>query len=48
VRTAGQREDRFFASVFLGQRPAVVALLFIGGAFAGGLIAEAAGSAAAG
>lgn len=44
----GQREDRFFASVFLGSGLLFVALLFVGGAFAGGLIAEAAaGSAAA-
>ncbi len=44
----GQREDRFFASVFLGSGLLFVALLFVGGAFAGGLIAEAtAGSGAA-
>ncbi len=43
----GQREDRFFASVFLGSGLLFVALLFVGGAFAGGLIAEAAAGSAA-
>jgi len=44
----GQREDRFFASVFLGSGLLFVAMLFVGAAFAGGLIADvAAGSAAA-
>ncbi len=43
----GQREDRFFASVFLGSGLLFVAMLFTGAAFAGGLLAEmAAGSAA--
>src|SRR5215467_11314318 len=37
----GQREDRFFASVFLGSGLLFVAMLFVGAAFAGGLIAEA-------
>jgi len=45
----GQREDRFFASVFLGSGLLFVALLFTAAAFSGGLIAEAmAGSAAPG
>ncbi len=45
----GQREDRFFASVFLGSGLLFVAMLFVGAAFAGGLIAEAtAGRAAPG
>jgi hypothetical protein len=44
----GQREDRFFASVFLGSGLLFVAMLFAAAAFAGGLIANAAaGSAAA-
>jgi len=44
----GQREDRFFASVFLGSGLLFVAMLFVGAAFAGGLIADAAaGSGAA-
>ena len=44
----GQREDRFFASVFLGSGLLFVAMLFVGAAFAAGLIADvAAGSAAA-
>ncbi len=44
----GQREDRFFASVFLGSGLLFVAMLFVAAALAGGLIAEAAaGSAAA-
>ena len=38
----GQREDRFFASVFLGSGLLFVAMLFVGAAFAGGLIADAA------
>jgi len=38
----GQREDRFFASVFLGSGLLFVAMLFVGAAFAGGLIANAA------
>jgi uncharacterized membrane protein len=38
----GQREDRFFASVFLGSGLLFVAMLFIAAAFAGGLIAEGA------
>ena len=45
----GQREDRFFASVFLGSGLLFVAMLFAAAAFAGGLIANAApGSAAPG
>src|SRR3974390_826471 len=44
----GQREDRFFASVFLGSGLLFVAMLFAAAAFAGGLIADvAAGSASA-
>jgi hypothetical protein len=35
----GQREDRFFASVFLGSGLLFVAMLFVGAAVAGGLIA---------
>jgi hypothetical protein len=38
----GQREDRFFASVFLGSGLLFVAMLFVGAAFAGGLIADVA------
>jgi hypothetical protein len=38
----GQREDRFFASVFLGSGLLFVAMLFIAAAFAGGLIADVA------
>ena len=38
----GQREDRFFASVFLGSGLLFVAMLFAAAAFAGGLIADAA------
>ncbi len=38
----GQREDRFFASVFLGSGLLFVAMLFVAAAFAGGLIAQAA------
>jgi len=37
----GQREDRFFASVFLGSGLLFVAMLFAAAAFAGGLIALA-------
>src|SRR5262249_35225027 len=45
----GQREDRFFASVFLGSGLLFVAMLFVGAAVAGGLIgAVAAGSAVPG
>jgi hypothetical protein len=36
----GQREDRFFASVFLGSGLLFVVMLFIAAAFAGGLIAD--------
>jgi len=43
----GQREDRFFASVFLGSGLLFVAMLFVGAAFAGGLIANAAARSAA-
>jgi hypothetical protein len=43
----GQLEDRFFASVFLGSGLLFVAMLFVGAAFSGGLLAEAAKSAAA-
>ena len=43
----GQREDRFFASVFLGSGLLFVAMLFVGAAFAGGLIADAAAGRAA-
>ncbi len=43
----GQREDRFFASVFLGSGLLFVAMLFAAAAFAGGLIAEAAAGSAA-
>jgi hypothetical protein len=38
----GQREDRFFASVFLGSGLLFVAMLFVAAAFAGGLIADVA------
>ena len=38
----GQREDRFFATVFLGSGLLFVAMLFVGSAEAGGLIATAA------
>jgi len=45
----GQREDRFFASVFLGSGLLFVAMLFVSAAVAGGLIADAvAGSGAPG
>jgi hypothetical protein len=43
----GQREDRFFASVFLGSGLLFVAMLFAAAAFAGGLIANAAAGSAA-
>jgi hypothetical protein len=36
----GDREDRFFASVFLGSGLLFVAMLFVGAAFAGGIAAE--------
>ena len=35
----GEREDRFFATVFLGSGLLFVAMLFVGAAVAGGLIA---------
>ena len=38
----GQREDRFFASVFLGSGLLFVGMLFVAAAFGGGLIANAA------
>ena len=38
----GQREDRFFATVFLGSGLLFVAMLFVAAAVGGGLIAEAA------
>jgi hypothetical protein len=37
----GEREDRFFATVFLGSGLLFVAMLFVAAAVAGGLIAEA-------
>jgi hypothetical protein len=37
----GDREDRFFATVFLGSGLLFVAMLFVAAAFAGGLLAEA-------
>ncbi len=37
----GEREDRFFATVFLGSGLLFVAMLFAGAAIAGGIIAEA-------
>ena len=43
----GEHEDRFFATVFLGSGLLFVAMLFVGAAFAGGLITEIAGSTAA-
>ncbi len=43
----GQREDRFFASVFLGSGLLFVAMLFAAAAFAGGLIADVAARSAA-
>ena len=36
----GEREDRFFATVFLGSGLLFVSMLFVGAAIAGGLIAE--------
>jgi len=36
----GQREDRFFASVFLGSGLLFVAMIFAAAAFAGGLVAD--------
>jgi len=36
----GQLEDRFFASVFLGSGLLFVAMLFVGAAMSGGLLAE--------
>ena len=36
----GQQEDRFFASVFLGSGLQFVAMLYVGAAFSGGLLAE--------
>src|SRR5215472_9484510 len=43
----GQREDRFFATVFLGSGLLFVAMLFVGAAVGGGLIATAAARPAA-
>jgi hypothetical protein len=40
----GEREDRFFATVFLGSGLLFVAMLFVGAAMAGGLIASQAPS----
>ena len=40
----GQREDRFFATVFLGSGLLFVAMLFVGAAIAGGIIADASSS----
>jgi hypothetical protein len=40
----GAREDRFFATVFLGSGLLFVGMLFVAAAFAGGLIAAASGS----
>ena len=37
----GEREDRFFATVFLGSGLVFVAMLFVAAALAGGLIADA-------
>jgi MFS family permease len=37
----GEREDRLFATVFLGSGLLFVAMLFVGAAVAGGLVAEA-------
>ena len=37
----GQREDRFFATVFLGSGLLFVAMLFVAAAVGGGLLAEA-------
>jgi hypothetical protein len=39
----GDREDQFFSTVFLGSGLLFVAMLFAGGALAGGLIASSAG-----
>lgn len=43
----GHLEDRFFASVFLGSGLLFVAMLFVGAAFSGGLLAEAVAKSAA-
>ena len=40
----GEREDRFFATVFLGSGLLFVAMLFVAAAIAGGLIADATSS----
>ena len=40
----GEREDRFFATVFLGSGLLFVGMLFVGAAIAGGIIAEASSS----
>ena len=40
----GEREDRFFATVFLGSGLLFVAMLFVGAAIAGGIIADASSS----
>ena len=40
----GQREDRFFATVFLGSGLLFVAMLFVSAAIAGGIIADASSS----
>jgi hypothetical protein len=42
----GEREDRFFATVFLGSGVIFVAMLFVGAAIAGGIIADASSAAA--
>jgi hypothetical protein len=39
----GDREDRFFATVFLGSGLLFIAMLFVGGALAGGLIVSSTG-----
>jgi len=44
----GEREDRFFATVFLGSGLLFVGMLFVGAAVAGGLVAGATSSAQAG
>jgi hypothetical protein len=36
----GEREDRFFATVFLGSGLLFVAMIFVSAAIAGGLIAD--------
>jgi len=41
----GEREDRFFATVFLGSGLIFVAMLFVGAAIGGGIIADASSSA---